>query len=270
MIIEKNNKKIITYDNVREKFISDDIYALKTFNFLNLDYNHNKTQTIRKKFYNIFTNNIFTPSTSDYYKELVNNTYKKLIKITNKSDLISLYGNFKRKLLNADQIIINSSFRSIDALYNKYEDIVLNEFTHKIINKHFYYLIKEEKRNNTIDIAQKILLDANFDVLGNYNEQIPKKRTNNIRAIAEMELIHAIYRISMNNKHKHLCFDCPVDLCDCPKIMDDTKKYIEEYDFINSGIQRYNDKTGELEDFYVTDCELFNKTKKTKKKTYHH
>ena len=262
MIIEKDNNEVNTYYDTRNMFTIDDIYAIKTYNFLNTNNKYDRNATIRKKLYTIFTSNIFTSTTNDTYKKLVYCTYKKLTKTTNKKDLVSIYNNVKIQLLNSNHDVVKTCYKSLEKMYKKDEDTVLNEFVHRIISKYFYYFIREYDHNNTAEIAKTVSIDPDFNVLDCYDEDIPKKKTNNIREIAEMQLILSMYQITKSNNNRHLCFDCPVDICNCPKIMDDTKKTIDCYDFITSGMQRYNDKTGELEDFYVTDCKLLTKTKK--------
>ena len=52
----------------------------------------------------------------------------------------------------------------------------------------------------------------------------------------------------------------------CPKVFDETKKNIGDYDFITDGEQVYNEK-GELESFVVTKCTHFVKEEPKKKPT---
>ena len=64
-----------------------------------------------------------------------------------------------------------------------------------------------------------------------------------------------------NKTITHLCWEkCPVALCNagaCPEVIDIDKQPIEDYDFINSGVQAYKE-SGEMSLFIVDDCTLYN------------
>lgn len=72
-----------------------------------------------------------------------------------------------------------------------------------------------------------------------------------------------------NKKIINLCWEkCPVELCNagsCPKVIDIDKQPIEDYDFINSGVQAYKE-SGVMDLLIVEDCTLYNKYQEEKAK----
>ena len=81
-----------------------------------------------------------------------------------------------------------------------------------------------------------------------------------------LQIVSKTTEESYKRKQKHLCFDCQNAWPrKCPKIADLNKKPIEEYDFIVSGYQSFDDAE-KPEDFIITSCENF-KNDKNKQKT---
>lgn len=66
---------------------------------------------------------------------------------------------------------------------------------------------------------------------------------------------------------KHLCSKCDNCYADkCLKVFDEEKRILDEYDFIESGVQVY-DENGNMHLFYVTKCNNFIKDAERKKFT---
>lgn len=89
---------------------------------------------------------------------------------------------------------------------------------------------------------------------------ISKTKEGTTEEFVSAKEAHKIASMATRNQ-AHLCWNCPNDLCnpiECPKVNDIEKKHIDEYEFINSGIQIIS-KDEERNKLLVYDCELYNR-----------
>ncbi len=85
---------------------------------------------------------------------------------------------------------------------------------------------------------------------------------NGIKEMSEITFYNEIHT-AYESYCKHQCSNCPVQICDCPKILDRHKKYIAGYEFIHDGEQFADDKNI-LRKFLVYDCDKYNKAMQKK------
>lgn len=133
-------------------------------------------------------------------------------------------------------------------------------FIRNIINSFYSYLVKCLKEEQLlafyVDILYGVPNNIFFDRLklnfSNYNKE------TNLYAYSIKAFINKINKKCENKQIKHLCFDCPVPIKNCPKIMDVCKKNIADYDFIIDGYQKYNNYERRLDSPIVTRCRKLN------------
>ena len=105
------------------------------------------------------------------------------------------------------------------------------------------------------------LIRKNIEVKGAYESEYEKR-----------DLIREKLREMRIDSDEHLCFNCQnADYDNCPKIRDNIKKLLlddEAYDFIEMGVQVYENKIMKLLDSSEDEAILFNVQKCKKYKGY--
>ena len=246
--IEKKNGKIKTkiINTTKEKKIENKIKAIITFDFLK----ENPLPERKAKEIQRLINCIFTSYKENHQSDIIIEIYTQLLDVKTKSELEKLFFYSIRSYYKKTNKITGAEYNILLKSYEKEKDNTLNIFAKTAIKQYYmlltykmslerikkYYTISKNSQNNIID-----LLKINF----------PEEKSN-IYELSNYELKKELEAAYIKRK-KHLCFGCPVPILECPKMLDEELRHIENYDFITEGEQIY-DQNGELESFKVTRC----------------
>jgi len=130
-----------------------------------------------------------------------------------------------------DRVIKAHKELSEEALLNVYHRIikdVIRRFLKKRVDNLSNYKANSQREAITsgTDALSFVYIDDNC--LIDLEDEVLKKF---------IKVVYNHYlRMKTLDSRQHLCFDCPVDLLDCPKIMDDPCKKIYQYPFITDGV----------------------------------
>lgn len=211
----------------------------------------------------------------DVIKEDIIKMYKELKKATTKEEFLKapqtlatryrVYKGISYYSTPKDKIIYGRFVHAMEQNNNLIASLVAK----KIVT--IYYLYKifalPEKELNAI---KKLMLKNKpiEEILSRLDENFTEKEKNSTiyewSKVASTQLIDYIY----NYSQIHLCWEyCDkIIKLDCPKIGDIDKEEIDKYDFIKDGYQVYDEK-GDLTQFVVTNCDLYQILKGHTKKT---
>ena len=186
----------------------------------------------------------------DKYVDMIN---RLTIKIVNMKSLDELDKD-SDSILN---VIINTYMQNKRSLNNTYNMIKYYDYEMSVIKKS----IKEDNSSAMTAIVKDIIKRyVHIHIYSMNSEEIEKAykdvasggnpldyifidgiSANDLEDDLLKELISKIAVPEIKNKYDdgfaHLCFDCVVPICECPKILDQVKRNISEYDFITDGKQ---------------------------------
>ena len=237
--IEDHNKKEVT--------------PIKIYDFLEF----NQTNSNKKDSETI---NKIIDKEQENYENNIYYLYNTLLKINSKKELNSLFKE-EIKLLKGNKLEQEEKKKllgKITKLYENNPDYTLNLFSIEVI-KEYYKIITKMFNIDTICIMKSYSLTKDSHKIMNYSgiEFSDKEKEKPIYKFSK-----EVFETKVSNRYyesdKHLCWYCNTRIIDCPKILDERKKDIIDYDFIQDGEQVYND-LGKLERFTVKRCLKYKK-----------
>ena len=172
--------------------------------------------------------------------------------------------------------LLKQSNSKIDGLIKEYEFLIelftqnrmsfFNILQRRIFRKNLMEKIKDLDYYQLLDLNELIVqndTDQNIELLNQMGMFLPDDLSEELKKDILTILRAMIWKFA-NNTNSHLCVDCANAFAHrCRKVS--TKKTIDKYDFIESGIQKIIDdgltEKPRLEKFIVTKCLNFKKEK---------
>ena len=250
------------------------------------DFTDDKGTTLTNKSLKTYTSYLDYLTRLDF-KELMDRlqvfTYR-VVTATSESDLTdgenSLYSIIKESL----HYYMQPQKFSFRTRLNKKNDVMVFEdkllvmitVAKETIKRYIKAYLENYTEDQLADIDKKIKNGANpLDYIEINDVKFSNIEDESLKAFSKSILNYYLSeKVKSNVGYKHLCGDCSCPILDCPKILDDPKKNIDEYDFIIDGQQKVHTEmnpdpndpvyTGDVievvDEFLVTNCKKFFKT----------
>lgn len=261
IIIKKINNTIKKEQVTSRKVERERITKIKVYNFLEEEKINSKTEKEIKR----IMIEMFRKIKEEKNHNQLNKLYNDLLKVTNKETLISLFNRTikesKITRTNEQKELQKIFLEKARNYFVKNPDYMLNLFVHTLVLEYFNIVAKKISTNSVEVLENLLSVNINDDKISDFlNDSLPSlNKETKLYELSKEYLIYAI-KIEYNHRMRHLCWDCTINILDCPKILDEKKKSISNYDFIESGEQQF-DRSGNLEKFVVTKCKKFTKKK---------
>ena len=227
-------------------------------------------------------NTYYGQLTELFYRVITTKTVDDFISEENYHSLYRMVSSF---LYNYDKPNkYNRRLSSVDVAYRKKftNDIsVMSTAAKEIVERYIRAYVKGLS-DNTVDKVRDDI-DNGVDPLTLIKVGEVSIANSDDKALKEFIKSLFVYLVKERTDElgEHLCQYCSVEILDCPKMMDDIKKIISEYDFIVSGKQvtfmnkssqeqlaiGFDEEYEETETLLVTNCKKFFMSEKAKRET---
>ena len=143
----------------------------------------------------------------------------------------------------------------------KYKDAVISIIIKTIIKKYYYLKLMNLEETEILLLEKQKINNVDYNLLlDRIDEKFEKKAiANGVKLLSSKIFANLLDEFYDKIQH-HLCWeDCDnASPLKCEKIANARKKKINQYDFIISGYQIFDEK-GNLETFVVSDCKNYKK-----------